>query len=617
MVRQRGVLPGDYQVEVRCRGFVSAERYERVKVVDKSVTGLRWDVSKGQSIRGEVVLADGKPAPKMHLSASLKPDPSQPRAHQTANVWGPETDAQGRFELAGLLPGTYELSVDSWGRPQATPAKPTIVEVPKGKDATGVRIELPATGEVRGSVRDQKGNPIGGAKIGASDGVHWQFETAADDGTFHFRSLAGGDYRITARLGWWGETMRAPGTSDDDVQGERVEVREGKVATVKLVVESASGRITGVVRDEDGGPVADAFIEATRESESAATSAGSGVRQGRWGEFFEKPNLTDQDGKFTLERLPTGKHTLRAHRKGGGEGIVEHVELGSDVVVTIASAGRMAGTVSVRGGAAPDEFTIVAIDETTGFRRSDQFYRTGGAWSLPELPPGQYKVSVGAGAGTAEVQAAMSAGKDTTGVRIELAPKVTVRGTVVDTDGKPIAGLQVYVAAPGTWSSSGGDEDKRYVTDEQGRYEVANAPSGKVEVNVYPRSWGSDEFSWTTVPVTLSADAAVTELAPIKVARKRVKEGEASGDLGIKLKEPEPGADPLTRQLIVAHVRPGSPAAAAGLQIGDQITSVDGQDVTGANSYLYGALTDVLAGTTLTLGLANGKSASVTAGKAP
>ncbi|MFY0537280.1 hypothetical protein [Nannocystis pusilla] len=53
------------------------------------------------------------------------------------------------------------------------------------------------------------------------------------------------------------------------------------------------------------------------------------------------------------------------------------------------------------------------------------------------------------------------------------------------------------------------------------------------------------------------------------------------------------------------------------MQIGDPITSVDGQDVTGANSYLYSGLTDVLEGTTVTLGLANGKSVSVTAGKAP
>lgn len=616
-VRQRGALPGDYQVHVRCNGFVSAERYERIKVVDKSVTGLRWDVAKGQSIRGVVVDASGKPASHVNLDASLKPDPSQPRGHQTTNVWGPETDAQGRFELAGLLPGTYELSLNTWRKPRATPAKPTLVEVPKGKDVTGLRIELPPSGELQGSVRDPKGQPIASAKVNVSDGVHWQSTTSKDDGSFHFESLVGGDYRVTARLGWWGDAMRAPGTSDDDVQGERVEVREGKVATVKLVVESASGRISGTVRDEDGEAVADAFIEATRESDSATKAAGAGIRQGRWGEFFEKPNLTDQDGKFTLEQLPTGKHTLRAHRKGGGEGIVEHVELGSDVVVTIASAGRMTGTVNVRGGTSPEEFTIVAIDEATGYRRTDQFFRTGGSWSLSELPAGNYKVSVTAGPGTAEVQAAMSAGKDTSGVRIELAPKVTVRGSVVDTEGKPLAGMEVYVSAPGTWSGGGGDEEKRNVTDEGGRYEVTNAPSGKVQVSVHPRSWGSNEYAWTNMPAVLSSEASVTNLPPIKVARRRVKDGDASGYFGLKFKESEPGADPLARQLTVAHVQPNSPAALAGLQIGDTITSVDGQDVTGANAYLYHGLTTVLEGTAVTFGTLSGKSVAVTAGKTP
>ena len=80
-------------------------------------------------------------------------------------------------------------------------------------------------------------------------------------------------------------------------------------------------------------------------------------------------------------------------------------------------------------------------------------------------------------------------------------------------------------------------------------------------------------------------------------------------------------AEPGHHQPIVARngmVATSQPlAAAAGLQIGDQIISVDGQDVTGANSYLYRGLTDVLEGTTVTLGLVTGKSLAVTAGKAP
>ncbi|MFY0537278.1 carboxypeptidase-like regulatory domain-containing protein [Nannocystis pusilla] len=139
---------------------------------------------------------------------------------------------------------------------------------------------MPATGEVQGSVRDPKGQPIGSVKVLASDGVHWQSTTTKDDGSFLFKHMAAGDYRIYAQMSWFEEPMRAPGKGDDDVQGERVEVRDDKVATVKLVVESASGRISGVVRDEDGGPVADAFVESSRESDSATKSAGAGCVRG-------------------------------------------------------------------------------------------------------------------------------------------------------------------------------------------------------------------------------------------------------------------------------------------------------------------------------------------------
>ena len=66
---------------------------------------------------------------------------------------------------------------------------------------------------------------------------------------------------------------------------------------------------------------------------------------------------------------------------------------------------------------------------------------------------------------------------------------------------------------------------------------------------------------------------------------------------------------------IVAFVRPGGPAAQAGLQAGDEIVSVDGHDVTGVNGYLYYTLTAVKAGTRVRVGLARGVSVEVTASK--
>lgn len=618
VVRVRGLLPGVFEVEVNSQGFVPAERYPKVELVDKSIAGLRWEVTRGQAIRGVVVDGSGKPVPRVNVSASPKPDPSQPRAHQT-NTWGGETDPQGKFELGGLLPGEYLISVSVWQPPRATPDKPQPATLVKGKDLDGVRIELPATGEVKGSVRDGKGNPIQRANVSMGNGVHWQNTAADDQGNFSFPFVAAGEYRVTASKGW-GDEMRAPGTSDDDVQGEKVTVRAGGVEDVKLVVERSDGRITGVVRDADGGALADAFIEATRESDSAAQSSGQAMRMGRWGSFWQTPELTDPDGRFVLEDLQEGKHTLRAHRKGGGEAILEHVELGGDVVLTIADAGRMSGTVTLTGGGSPEEFTVTLRDDTTGFSRNDHFFRTGGVWSLEELPAGKYKVRVDAGPGTAEVEAAMTAGQDLAGVRVELAPKVTVRGKVVNLEGEPVPGLRVSVAAEGgnSWSFGGAEsEEKLHITDAAGRYEVEHAPTGKVRVMVMPRNWDDNDYGWTSMANFVPATGDAVELPVIKVAKKRVKDGEAAGDFGYSFKMPEPGADPRERRLIVAVVRPGSAAATGGMKVGDEIVSVDGQDVTGANSYLLGSLTQVLEGTVVNFGLAGGASLAIPAGKRP
>ncbi|MFY0537285.1 carboxypeptidase regulatory-like domain-containing protein [Nannocystis pusilla] len=231
---------------------------------------------------------------------------------------------------------------------------------------------------------------------------------------------------------------------------------------------------------------------------------------------------------------------------------------------------------------------------------------------LPEVPAGEYKVQVSAAGGSAETTVKVAAGEELSGVRIELAPKVTVRGTVVDLEGKPVPGLTVTVSGSGGSSAQDG---KGNVTDESGRFEFRNAPTGLAQINVSPSS--RSEFDWTSLPATLSGEASTIELPPIRVARRRTAPGEYGGDLGFTTHEAAPGADPLKRRWSVAHVRPKSPAALAGVVVGDEIVSVDGQDVQGANSYLFPTLTHAPAQTTLTLGLARGASVQLTVGARP
>ena len=602
-LRARGVLPGDYEVQAVCTGFVAEERYPKVLVVDRSVTGLRWPVTRGQAIRGVVVDAGGRPVPWIGLFANPKADPGQPGAHQTST--GGETDERGSFDLAGLLPGNYAIDVRSDSR--ATPVTPLEVTLPQGQDLDHLRIELPGTGEVKGTVRDANGKPVAKAEVSLHNGAQDQSTYVADDGSFSFPHVAAGEYRLTASRGRE-NALRAPGTGDDDVQGEKVTVRTGGVEHVNLIVEGHQSKISGIVRDADGARVADAFIDAMRESTSAAKATGGAIRDGRWASLWGTPHLTDQEGRFVIEGLADAKHTVLAYRKGGGEAIPEHVEPGGEIVLTIAVTGRMSGVVTTRGGAAPEEFRVTVIDERTGFRRNDSFFRTGGAWSLAELPAGKYKVRVKAGVGSTDLLVDMVAGQDTTGVRIELAPRVSVRGVVTNLEGEPVAGMMVTVEGAG---GSGN------VTDAAGRYEVEHAPTGKTTVRAGPRNGQDSPYDGSEVSVVIEASGAAVELPPIRVSKRRLERGEAGGDFGHTYREVEPGADPMRRRFIVAVVRPGSPAAAAGLTAGDEVVSIDGKDVTGPNAYLLGSMTRVPPGTTVNFGLASGKSVAITADARP
>ncbi len=106
-------------------------------------------------------------------------------------------------------------------------------------------------------------------------------------------------------------------------------------------------------------------------------------------------------------------------------------------------------------------------------------------------------------------------------------------------------------------------------------------------------------------------------LPPIRMATQKVKNGEAIGDLGYAIKSAAPGAEPSEREFEVALVRPGGAAAAAGLQVGDIIVSIDGQEVTGEQRHLYSSMTRVPVGISLKLGLARGATIEVTSAQPP
>jgi protocatechuate 3,4-dioxygenase beta subunit len=600
------LLSGRYSVRVWCEDHRGEDQYAPVVVAGAPISGLTWKVHRGLHIAGMVVDANGAPVEGVMVRSER--EGGDPRGQDTGG-WG-QTKRDGTFRLEALLPGTYALSLMS--AKEATPKEPTKMAVER--DVDGVRLVLERGGAVDGVVADEDGAGVPNVQITAGgDSWSWMADRtlSRDDGTFHLAGLRPGDYRITATREGWTE-LRAPGSSDDDVQGTRTQVTAGGTARVKLTIERQAGRIRGQVL-QGGKPVTDAYVDAERESESAAASAGDAGRSLRWS-WDRQPVLTDTDGRFTLTKLAPGRYTVRAFRKGGGEATAEHVAVGSSVALVIKPTGLIEGVVT---GTAPEEIRIALSDVKAGFDRSETFWRTGGKFVMRDLPAGDFRLTASAREGTAEAKVALAEGDERRGLRLTIQPRASVRGRVVEFGaGKPIAAMSVSVSPVGQWMFRSGDEEdgRKHITDGDGRFEVASAPAGRVAIMVMPRSWDNSPWGWCYVRASIKA-GEVNELPPIRCPHRRVPARDRGGDLGFALKSEEPTPDDKPIAFVVAVVRADGPAAKSGLKVGDTITSVDGTDVSGENDYLYWTIGQVPPGTAVTFGLSRGTTVNIVAGK--
>ncbi len=596
-----GVLPGTYNVTASCDGYQSHDKYDQIVITDKDVVGQVWEVDPGATVRGRVVTKTGDAVE----DASVWARTIGGGARDKGGWGGASSERDGKYEMVGLKPGTYklELSTDRG----IGPRDGYKIEV-----AAGAVVERDLVvedgGTIKGSVVDAEGKPVVGIEItarSASDSWSWGDEHKSDEaGEFTLQPLRPGDYRVTARRSW-NDQLRKPGTNDDAKQGEKVAVKPNATATVKLVVESQSGVIKGNVVDMEGKPVADAFVSAARESDAAGAQKTS-VQETRWS-WDERPVLTSTDGTFSVGKLSPGSYTIRAYRKGGGEAVAEHVAVGSAAKLQIKSTGSIDGTVRRTGGM-PDEVAITVRDQTTGFARREQFFKTAGHFTIKDVPKGHFQLGVEAIGGTKQTELDLAEGEVKTGVDLELEPLVTLTGRVVELGtSKPVAGLRMYaqLAQGGGMMVSFGDDERNNITDESGRFVVENVPRGKVAIRGWPKDWNESDYMGMQVVRAVDGTGTV-DVGDLTIIRKRVKQGDPVGELGIHFAQQPQSTPPDKRELKVSFIDPAGPAAKADIKVGDMITSIDGVSIVGEASGQSWVLMRAPPGTKLALGLARG-----------
>ena len=613
-VHADGVLPGTYTPQVQCEGYREKAKYPPLVVEGTDLVDLVWAVEASSTIRGHVVTKAGTPIEDARISARTIGDA---RAKMR---WGADrSQADGTYELTGLSPGTYRVEVET--SKAVAPREGFKVEVPAA-GTVDKELVLEDGGAIHGLVVDDKAKPVEGVEIDAhelTDQTWWNSDRprSAEDGTFAIEATRAGAYRVTARRGWADE-LRKPGTSDDDEQGEKVTVEIGKIANVRLVVETQSGTIRGTVVDAAGQPVADAFIASARESDAAGAN-GAGVQATRgwgWGDE-DRPVLTGPDGAFVVTKLSPGTYTLRAYRKGGGEAISEHVAVGSTARLQIKSTGSIEGTARRAAGPAPAQVSVQIAELKTGFSRTETYYRTEGRFEVRDLPAGHFVVTVSAEGGQRKLDVDLAEGQHKTGLDFVLEELIDLVGRVVDLATKqPVPGMMMF-AVP---ASSGGGfavnfsgDDLDNISDASGKFLVKRAPKGKLMIQGMAKEWKDSPYSWVRTMRTVDGTGTI-DLGDIGVIKKRINDGETPGKLGLHFKEAQPGQPPEEGKLVVSFVEPNSPAAHTEIKPGDELVTIDGVDVRGANSAYGWTLMNAPVGTKLVLVLARGPQIEVTLG---
>ncbi|MEU6747195.1 MFS transporter [Spirillospora sp. NPDC046719] len=105
------------------------------------------------------------------------------------------TDASGQYVFKDVMTGSYTLAVSAAAhRPVALP-----VEV-AGGGQTRLDVELPAGARVRGTVRNDAGEPVGDARVTLVDaaGNVVAMAITGPDGEYAFTDLTGGQYTVIA-----------------------------------------------------------------------------------------------------------------------------------------------------------------------------------------------------------------------------------------------------------------------------------------------------------------------------------------------------------------------------------------------------------------------------------
>ncbi|MBN1208525.1 MAG: carboxypeptidase regulatory-like domain-containing protein [Myxococcaceae bacterium] len=536
------LAPGSYDLVVSAPGFSELAR-RGLTVASGERFAVELQLTSTGAAEGQVRDTAGQPVQGAQVTGGSR--------------WGgglgnipaeARTDAEGRYRLEGLSAGTLLLTASREG---ATLGVSQRVEVTEGGTAQ-VDFTLEETGTVEGVVRATGGAlpaslavtafAQGRGRFSPSDMARAEIDTA-------------GNFRMVLPPGSYGLQLRSEERwGFGGRRSQSVLVEAGKIVRTELSWQSdarEAGALQGIVLEPDGAPSPGAYVTLS-------------TAQGYRGMRMMAP--TDGEGRFSFsvpqggEEAPSGLRL--SARNGGRSGELEGVRPGAgEVVVRLRSAASVRGQVVRASGGAPVTgftLTLQAPSSGRGFSPED------GPWEFPgdrfELREvaaepvrlvvrtadgarGEALVSPASGA-TAEATISVRA---TTGVRgrvVDAITQATLPDAIVFIEGERLSGLDNGMAGDGRFVLEGVMPGERTLV-------ITAGPTKARERR----------------QVTL-VEGQVLDVGDIALGKVALPPGVVGAMVSLD-----------GGQLAVSHVLPESPAALAGLQVGDILLTVDGAPV--------------------------------------
>lgn len=319
------------------------------------------------SIAGTVVDTAGVPVDGAAISARGERD------HYRA-----QTDAHGRFDLGGVIPGLYEITVEH-GAHTHDPL-PSLITTAGDR---GVALVVPRLAAITGRV------VAGGAPVPAFGvAISSATEAAEDarplvvrnpDGRFMVRGLDAGRDRVT---------IVAPGFASRTI--EAVELAAGATTDLGDLALGRGRAISGRVADESGVPVAGAAVTVYVTRPRMPSDDG-------WRDMLvgARTVRTGRGGHYHLEGLPPGTTALRieASHASGRASSDRALAPGESVVdLQVVPTGEIRGAITGRRVAADTLVVATRVSDPASQYLAEVHVL--GAFRFERLPPGDYALSV-------------------------------------------------------------------------------------------------------------------------------------------------------------------------------------------------------------------------------